>query len=250
MLRSRLDNLKPLVQLAAATAVVLVAAGCAPTYHDYEAFVAQPRPIVTATEYRVAPPDAITIYSKRVREINNLAQTIRPDGVVVLPLLGEMNVAGKTCKEISDEMQALAATYYDDADVAVRVSTFASKKIYVFGEVTQPGPYAYNGANTVLGTLASAQPSRIADPGRISIMRPNAKGELIRRMTVDLDEMVKRGDTSLDAVLEEGDIIYVPPNPLAKVGLAVGQILLPIQPAAQTVTGAETIRGGDLGYGQ
>lgn len=237
------------IATAALLAAGLAAGGCAPTYHDYEAFLPETRPVVTATEYRIEPPDGLTIYSKRVREINNNAQTVRPDGMIVLPLMGEVFVAGKTCEEISEELQALAATYYEDADVTVRVSAFASKKIFVFGEVGAPGPYAYNGANTVLSTLAHAQPTRLADPTRVAILRPNEDGEMIRRMTVNLDDMVKRGDTSLDAVLEEGDIVWVPPNPLAKVGLAIGQILLPIQPAASTVTGTQTIQTANTGYG-
>lgn len=235
---------------AASAVVVLAAAGCAPTYHDYGAFVKKPRPVVTATEYCIEPPDAITIYSKRVREVSGQVQTVRPDGIVTLPLLGDFYVAGKTCDEVSRELQAKAAEYYEDADVTVRVSTFASKKVFVFGEVSRPGPYAYHGANTVLDTLAQAQPSRLADPARIAILRPNAEGELIRRMTINLDDMVQRGDTSLDAVLEEGDIVWVPPNPLAKVGLAFGQLLLPVQPAASTVSGTQTLTGAPTGYGQ
>lgn len=239
-------RLKVLLTATAAATVLLAANGCAPQYHDYQAFIQTPRPIVTATEYRVAPPDALTIYSKRVREIHNNAQTIRPDGMVVLPLLGEVFVAGMTCEEISEDLTELAATFYEDADVTVRVSSFASKKIFVFGEVGRPGPYAYDGTNRVLTTLAQAQPSRLADPSRIAVLRPNEDGELIRRMTINLDDMVKRGDTSLDAVLEEGDIIWVPPNPLAKVGLAFQQLLLPIQPAASTVSGSNTVINADL----
>jgi polysaccharide export outer membrane protein len=246
MLESITEDLKALLLLLVAAAVIFMATGCAPKYHDYSAFIETPRPLVTATEYRVAPPDALTIYSKRVREIHNNTQTIRPDGRIVLPLLGEMFVAGKTCEEISVEMTALAATYYADADVTVRVSTFASKKIFVFGEVGRAGPYPYDGTNRILTTLSQAQPTRLADPSRVAILRPNENGDLIRRMTVNLDEMVKRGDTALDAVLEEGDIIWVPPNPLARVGLALQQVLLPLQPAAATLRGTETV----MSYGQ
>lgn len=60
-------------------------------------------------------------------------------------------------------------------------------------------------------------------------------------MTVSLDKMVKTGDTSLDAVLEEGDIIYVPANALAAIGLGLQQLLLPIQAAAATVSGPSSI---------
>lgn len=234
--------LKPIrISLATLLVVALTAAGCAPRYTDYQAFVQKPRPLVTATEYRLNPPDVVTFSSKRVREINGNTQQIRPDGVITLPLLGDAFVAGKTCAEISSELEEMAKVFYADADVTVRVAGFNSKKIFVFGEVAAPGPYQYNGANRVLDTLAKAQPTRLANPSRIQVLRPSDEGELIRRMTINLDDMVKRGDTSLDAVLEEGDILYVPPNALATVGLAIQQVLLPVSPAAQTVQGSASI---------
>ncbi|MEM9253469.1 MAG: polysaccharide biosynthesis/export family protein [Planctomycetota bacterium] len=224
--------------LPIATLVVGLAAwlgGCAPTYTDYAAFVKEPRPEVTSTDYRIGPPDAITIQSKRVREINGQTATVAPDGTVMLPLLGRIHVAGKSPEELSAQLSYMARDYYEDADVTVSVARFASKKIFIFGEVAAPGPYPYFGANTVLETMSRAQPTRLADPEKIQILRPSPDGAVRKRMTIDLNKMVKEGDTTLDAVLEEGDILYIPPNPLAKVGLAFQQLLLPIQPIAQTV---------------
>ncbi len=229
-----------------AAAVVLSAVGCT-TYTDYAAFVREPRPLVTATDYRLAPPDVITITSKRVREIAGHTEQIRPDGKITLPLLGTVYVAGRTVEEVSAELSHVAQAYYEDADVSVRVVAFNSKKIFVFGEVGLAGAYPYDGANTVLETLAVAQPTRLADPNQILVLRPNTDGELVRRMTIRLDDMVKEGDVSLDAVLEEGDILYIPPNPLAAIGLAFQQLLLPIQPMASTVQGPgdidDSVRG-------
>lgn len=230
----------------AATAVLLAAllttvGGCAQHYTDYSAFIADQRPLVTATEYRMAPPDHVLVLSKRVREINTQRQQIRPDGMIVLPLLGNVFVAGRTCDEIAAELQQRAIEFYEDADVTVRVVGFNSKKIFVFGEVGIAGPYPYTGTNTILGTLAHAQPTRLADVSNIHVLRPNADGELVKRMTINLDDMVKRGQIELDTVLEEGDIIYVPPTAMASIGLALQQILLPIQPAAATVKGPTDI---------
>lgn len=227
--------------------VVLLLAGCAPKYHDYEAFIIEPKPMVTSTEYRLAPPDVITIRSMRVREIHGQSERIRPDGKITLPLIGSVFIAGMTPEEVGELLTARAREFYEDADVNVHVTVFASKQIFVFGEVGSPGPYPYHGRNTVLEMMAYAQPTRLADPSRVQILRPSADGEVRRRMTINLDEMVKRGDTSLDAVLEEGDIIYVPPNPLAAVGLGFQQLLLPLQPAAATVKGPAQIEQSATG---
>jgi len=233
--------------ILAGAILLLFMMGCAPKYRDYDAFITEPRPLVTSTEYRLAPPDVITIRSMRVREIHGQNERIRPDGKITLPLIGSVFVAGMTPEEVGELLTALAQEFYEDADVNVHVRVFASKQIFVFGEVGSPGPYPYHGRNTILEMMSHAQPTRLADPSRVQILRPSADGEVRRRMTVNLDEMVKRGDTSLDAVLEEGDIIYVPPNPLAAVGLGFQQLLLPLQPAAATVKGPAQIERSATG---
>ncbi len=240
--------------LAAVLALVVsfASAGCEVRYDDFSSFISEPRPTVSLSDYRLAPPDQITISSKRVREVNNHTETIRPDGKITLPLIGSLYVAGLTCEEASAIIEEKARSFYEDADASLRVVRFRSKKIYVFGEVSGPGPYVYDGANTVLETLSRAQPTRLADPSRIHVLRPGQNGEVVQRMTIDLDRMVKEGDTDLNAVLEEGDIIYVPPNPLAATGLVLQQLLLPIQPAANVVRGPGDIEDDTSGtrYGR
>jgi protein involved in polysaccharide export with SLBB domain len=238
--------------LAGATIMTLTAAaGCQDKYMDRAAFIKTPTPLVTSTIYRLAPPDQIAISSKRVRELASLEDRIRPDGKITLPLIGSLFVAGRTPEEVSAELRERAKEFYEDADITLRVIGFNSKKVYVWGEVSSPGPYTYDGTNTVMNTLSRAQPSRLSWPERIHVLRPNAEGTLIRRMTIDLKDMTERGDVALNAVMEEGDVIYVPPNPLAAVGLALQQLLLPIQPAAATMRSPvdmyDTAGGGGSG---
>ncbi len=221
--------------------------GCqAPVYNDTEAFLVTPRPLVTSTEYRLAPPDVVMLTSKRVSELHGQKIQLRPDGRINLPLIGTIMAAGRTPEELSKEIEALAREFYNDAEVNLRVVGFNSKKIYVFGEVGMAGAFPYNGTNTVLDTMARAQPSRLADPSRVQVLRPNEQGQLVRRMTVDLNKMVREGDTSRNAVLEEGDVLFVPANPLAKVGLTVQQVLFPIAPATRVAEGAETLTGATV----
>lgn len=240
-LRTQLGRYK--ARLCSALTALWLLGGCT-YYTDYSAFISEPRPLVTLREYRMAPPDRIVIESERIREIDGHQEQIAPDGRITVPLIGSVFVAGRTTEEVAAELETRAKEFYEDADVTMRIAGYYSKKIYVFGEVAGAGPYAYDGANTVLETLARAQPSRLADPSRINILRPNKDGELIRRMTIDLDKMVKEGDIALDAVLEEGDIIYVPPNGLATIGLAFQQLLLPFQPITQTIQGPTDIDQG------
>lgn len=233
-----------LLRAALAALLVLLVAACAPHYADYSAFVRHPLPLASSAPYRLAPPDAVAFDSPVVREVDGHRETIRPDGKITLPLLGEVTAAGKTCQQLSDELSKRAQTYYKDANITVRIINFASKKIYVFGEVSVPGAYPYTGNNSVLGTLAQAQPTRLASTNNIQVLRPSYDGKLRKRMTIDLNQMVRTGNTSHDAILHSGDIIFVPPSALASVGLAIQQLLLPITPAANTVNGTNTINNG------
>jgi polysaccharide export outer membrane protein len=225
----------------AALCVLLALAGCSSAPSDFSAFEHASYRVADKFDYVIEPPDQVLITSKRVREFHNHLEVVSPDGKITLPLIGAVFVAGRTPEEVSEQLQVKAREYYGDADVSLRVVGYNSKHVYVFGEVSVPGAIAFRGNNTVLGTLAQTQPTRLADPGKIVVLRPNKDGKLVKQMTIDLNRMVKRGVTEHDALLENGDIIYVPPNPLAAVGLALQQVLLPIQPAASTVKGPSEI---------
>ncbi len=237
---------------ALAIHLLLLVTGCTERYTDYDAFLRDPSSTVSTVEYKLAPPDSIRIYSKRVTELNGYSEVIRSDGKITLPLVGTLYVNGKTSDEVAAEVEQLAKDFYEDADITIQVTGFNSKKVFVFGEVSIAGPFKYDGANTVLETLAAAQPTRLADPTQVQLVRPGSNGQHADRLTINLDRMIRQGDTTLNAVLEEGDIIFVPPNGMAAMGLAFQQLLLPIQPASATVRGPANIEETVVGttYGR
>ena len=76
---------------------------------------------VSATEYRVAPPDKLAIKAPGIKELEGLVTQIRPDGKISVNLLGEVYVAGKTPEEISKSLTEAANKYYNNADIKVEV---------------------------------------------------------------------------------------------------------------------------------
>ena len=76
-----------------------------------------------------------------------------------------------------------------------------------------------------------AQPTFLAQRDRIKVTRPSPTPGEQRQFTVDLDKMIRSGDTRCNVLLAEGDIVYVPPTPLAWVGLRMRELLYPIGPA-------------------
>jgi protein involved in polysaccharide export with SLBB domain len=138
---------------------------------EVNAFLLKPRAPVCATEYRMLPPDVISVSSTQVPEINGFTSQIRPDGKVNVPLIGEIFVAEKSPKQVEETIKAAAKKYYAEVDATVQVVGYNSRKFYVFGEVAKPGPVRWTGCDTVLDVLASAQPTALAWPERIVVIR-------------------------------------------------------------------------------
>lgn len=232
-----------------AAAALLMLSGCSsnPQFTDYHAFIQEPRMPASNTPYLIGPPDVLEFRSTRVREIGTYRETVSPDGFVNVPLLGRTYVAGRTVQSLQQELEERASFYYQDADVNVRVNRYASKKIFVFGQVQAPGEQFYNGSNTVLTTLSKAHPTERADPSSIMIVRPDENGELRARMTINLDHMIQTGDTTLNAVLQEGDIVYVPPTGIAKATMSFEQLLMPLQPLSALINGPADVNESATG---
>ena len=90
------------------------AVGCGGNNERLKAFLQEPRSPVSASEYRVLPPDVILINSIHVSDINNFKVEVRPDGKINLPLLGEVTVAGNTPAEIEAVLMAKSREFYEE----------------------------------------------------------------------------------------------------------------------------------------
>jgi len=206
---------------------------------DIEAFVRPAPAVVTAENYILQPPDEIEIHCSKVPEVHQQRQQIRPDGKVTFEALGEIRAAGKTPKELADILRERIILLYaltGENPVDVRVVAYESKMYYVLGQVYVPGPRVYTGHDTVLRALAEAQPNPMAWLERIQVIRPSSeKGVKPRIFEVNLDRMIAHGDTRKNVLLQEGDIVYVPPTVLAAVALKIEEFVRPIGRAFSTV---------------
>jgi polysaccharide export outer membrane protein len=191
---------------------------------------------VSGTEYEVQPPDWIEISSANVPEIDGEIVTINPDGKVSLRLVGEVKVAGMTPTVIARKLESILSKYYVNPVVSVRLFDRRSKRVYVFGQVYQVGAHPYTGRDTVLSMLAQAKPTFIAWERNVKVIRPSHEENRRHVVTVDTSKITEEGKLELNFLLEEGDIVYVPPTPLGWLGLRIQELLNPILPAQQAVT--------------
>ena len=206
---------------------------------DIEVFTKPAQVDVTAENYVLQPPDEVEIHCSKVPEINMQRQQIRPDGKVSFEVIGEIQAAGKTPKELAAIIQAKAMQLYSltgDNPIDVRIVVFRSRVYYVLGEVYFPGPKEATGRDTTLKALAAARPTVLAWVDRIQVIRPSADANVKPKIfELNFDRMAAHGDTSKNVLLQEGDIIYVPPTVLAGAAMKVEEFLRPIGRAFSTV---------------
>ena len=227
---------------------------------DIQAFLRPPEVDVTAENYILQPPDEIEVHCFKVPEIHLQRQRIRPDGKVGFEALGEIEVAGKTPEEVADVLEQKVSELYTlvgDSPIEVRVVMFESKMFYVLGQVFMPGPKIYTGRDTVLSAIANARPNAMAWVERIQVIRPSENKDIKPEIfEVNFERMRVHGDTSKNVLLQEGDIVYVPPTVLAALALKVEEVLRPITRALtgtyiieRSLQGRPAYGGGYGGYG-
>jgi polysaccharide export outer membrane protein len=119
--------------------------------------------------------------------------TVNSDGVLSLPLVGDVKVRGLTTSEaISETTKKFADGYLRDPKVSIDVLTY--RPFYILGEVTKPGEYPYSNGLTVMNAVATASGFTYrANKGNVFIKHAGESKENKYKITPDL--AVKPGDT-------------------------------------------------------
>ncbi|MHC5112018.1 MAG: polysaccharide biosynthesis/export family protein [Planctomycetota bacterium] len=209
--------------------------GCAPKRADMLHFLRQHEHEVSAMEYRVGIPDTISISAPRVLEVDGESQRIQPDGKISLRLLGEVRVVGMTAREIAAKLEVLLSRYYLDPLVRVTVS-YDSKIYYIVNQAGAIAPRPYSGRDTLLDAVVSAGVDFRSLLSNVRVLRPTPDQSPIREITVDVDDMVRRGDWSQNILLEPDDIVVIPPTVFSWFGQRIRELLYPVGPALQLYT--------------
>lgn len=164
----------------------------------------------TPAAYRVGPRDLLNI---RVFEDEKLSgdRRVSEDGTLNMPVVGDIAVTGRTTAEIAALVKRLLEEkYMQRASVDVQVQEFQSRPISVIGAVQQPGNLSFSGRRTLLEALTAAGGLAPNHGGRIHILR-RADNGLTDQVTVDLDDLLVRGDPRANLPIFANDLINVPP---------------------------------------
>jgi len=135
---------------------------------------------------------------------------VRSDGKISLPLVGEVQAAGQTPRQLEQAIAAKLQGYISEPEVTVIVQEIKSQKFNVLGQVSKPGSYPLSNTVTILDAIALAGGFRdFAKQKSIYVLRQNPNGEPTR-LPFNYKEVIKGKNPSQNIKLEPGDTIYVP----------------------------------------
>ncbi len=157
------------------------------------------------TDYRISQQDILQISVFQVNDLNNLVQ-VGQDGNITLPLVGRIQVAGRTTPEAEQIIaDKLRQKYLQSPQVSVQVKTYG-KRITVSGAVGGPRVLADDGNTTLSQAVANAGGvADIGNSGRVHIAR--SKDQHVQDDVYDLDD-IQAGKVT-DPLLHGGDIVVV-----------------------------------------
>ena len=142
---------------------------------------------------------------------------VTDSGDVEVPYIGRFPAAGKTCKQLAQELKVeLERQYYFKATVIIALDQVSKStgRVYVLGEVRLTGPVDMPGDETLTvgkAILRAGGFTNYADKRRVKVTRKSeARGRKSQTFVVNVAEILERGKTDKDLNLEPGDIIFVP----------------------------------------
>ncbi|MGD0547605.1 MAG: polysaccharide biosynthesis/export family protein [Terracidiphilus sp.] len=136
------------------------------------------------------------------------ALLVRPDGMISIPLLGDVMASGKTPLQLAGEIAAKLKKFIQDPNVTVTLTAMNSKRVYMIGEIGRSGPLEMTPGMTLLQAIATAGGlAPFANSKKIYILRND--GGKQQKIPVQYKQAL-RGDSSLNLILIPGDTIVVP----------------------------------------
>lgn len=168
-----------------------------------------PNGTAVSDEFVIGTGDLLAINVWKETEISRNVP-VRPDGRISLPLIGELQAAGRTPRGLEDEISKKLKDYVSEPEVTVIVQEIKSQKFNVLGMVMRPGSYPLTKPLTVIDAIALAGGFRdFAKQKDIYILRRDPDGKQ-SRVPFNYKDVVKGHNTTQNIELQSSDTVVVP----------------------------------------
>ncbi|GBO83168.1 SLBB domain-containing protein [Marinobacter salsuginis] len=177
----------------------------------YELFRGSPTTFAPVTEipipseYTLGPGDVLRIQLWG-KENQNLELPIGRDGTISFPQSGPMSIAGLSFDEAREQIRKQVSEQYIGVQASVSLGELRSMRVFVLGEARNPGSYSVSSLSTITNALYVS--GGIKQTGSLRNLQHKRDGKLVG--TLDLYDLLLKGDSSNDNRLQPGDVIFIP----------------------------------------
>ncbi len=159
-------------------------------------------------DYQLGAGDFVQIVVWKNEEVSGNFR-VRPDGKFSMPLIGDILADGSTTDGVSMQVEQKLKLFIESPYVSTIVVEAASNRIYILGEVANPGTYTMDGSLTVLQALALAGGfTQFAGKEKMVLVR--GTGETQRNIPLRYSKILRTPGEENNPVLKRGDTLVVP----------------------------------------
>lgn len=174
--------------------------------------------VAAAAEYIMTPGDQLQIYVlghpdiSSTRANTDSAYTVRPDGKLNFPLVGEIDVNGLTVYEFTKLLTKELSEYIINPSITVNVAKLGTTRVFVMGEVNKQGMYELTKSHRVLDALGAAGgfTQKAAKKNIYLVRNVGQPEEIVQKLNIN--NFLRKGDVAQNLVLHEGDCLYLTSN--------------------------------------
>jgi polysaccharide biosynthesis/export protein len=160
-------------------------------------------------DYVLGPGDMVSVQLFG-NETGTYELVVNRDGSITFPRLGPVTVTGLTFQQVRELIRERVSQQMIGVNASVTMGELRSIRVFVMGEAARPGSYTVSSLSTITNALFAS--GGIKPIGSLRNIQLKRNGELVT--TLDLYDLLLRGDTRADVRLLPGDVIFIPPvNP-------------------------------------
>ncbi|MDI6781120.1 MAG: polysaccharide biosynthesis/export family protein [bacterium] len=152
---------------------------------------------------------------------------VDPAGNITMVMLGEIRVEGLTTIELEKILYEKLSKYIEDPKITITIIGYFSKKVYIVGQVMQPGKYSIGGEYITIreAVLKAGLPTKDADLKRVKVITPGKLQPVTK--IINLHKILYKGEMEKDIKLDSGDVVYIPMALIPRITDTMGRISSP-----------------------
>jgi polysaccharide export outer membrane protein len=159
--------------------------------------------------YVIGANDALAIDVWKEPNVSR-SVSVRSDGKISLPLVGELQASGQTPQQLEQEITKRLQSYISEPEVTVIVSESKSQKVNILGMVAHPGAFLLTSSTTVLDAVAMAGGFKdVAKQKSVYVLRQAPDGTQ-QKIPFNYKDVIKGKNPEQNIRLQSGDTVVVP----------------------------------------